>query len=137
AILVINRLPLETYLRGVVPTALGPMVYPQLEAQKAQAVAARTYALKNLGRFNARGYDICDSPACQAYHGTTNEHPLSDSAVTATAGLVLTYENQLIDALYTSTCGGQTDDVANVFPGRAEPYLRGQTSYVGPFATWT
>lgn len=134
---VINRLPLETYLRGVVPSELGPHVFPQIEALKAQAVAARTYALKNMGRFASRGYDICDSPACQAYDGTTNEHPLSDEAVAATGGMVMTYEGELIDALYTSTCGGFTEDVGHVFPGRDDPYLRGVSSYLADYEVWT
>ncbi len=134
---VINELPLETYLRGVVPSELGPRVYPELEAQKAQAVAARTYVLKNLGRFENRGYDICDGPACQAYDGRTNEMALSDEAVKATRGLVLFYGDELIDALYTSTSGGATDDVENMFPGRAEPYLRGKSDYLANFKSWT
>lgn len=134
---VINELPLETYLRGVVPSELGPKVYPELEALKAQAVAARTYVLKNLGRFGRKGYDICDGPACQAYDGTSNEDPMSDEAVRSTRGLVLYYGDELIDALYTSTCGGQTEDVENVFPGRSEPYLRGKTSYLANYQSWT
>lgn len=133
---VINELPLETYLRGVVPTELGPHVFPELEALKAQAVAARTYAIKNMGRFNSKGYDICDTPACQAYEGTKNEHELSDQAISETANLVLRHGDELIDALYTSTCGGFTDDVGNVFPGRDEPYLRSASSYVANYKRW-
>ena len=133
---VINELPLETYLRGVVPSELGPKVFPEVEALKAQAVAARTYALKNMNRFNSRGYDICDGPACQAYEGVKNEDEMSDLAVLETKGMVLYYQDTLIDALYTSTCGGQTDDVGNVFPGRDEPYLRGKTSYLANYSRW-
>ncbi len=134
---VINVLPLEDYLLGVVPTELGPRAFPELEAQKAQAVAARTYALKNMGGFEKHGYDICDSPACQAYEGMTNEDPLSDQAVRETAGIALYHDNELIDALYTSTDGGATDDVANVFPGRDEPYLRSKSSYLASFRKWS
>jgi len=133
---VINELPLETYLRGVVPTELGPRSFPELEAIKAQAVAARTYAIKNRKRFNSKGYDICDTQACQAYAGTTNEDPMADEAILETKGLVLYYDDELIDALYTSTCGGTTDDVENVFPGRSEPYLRAKSSYVADYPTW-
>ncbi len=133
---VVNELPLESYLRAVVPSELGPQVYPELEALKSQAVAARTYAIKSLGRYSKSGYDICDGPACQAYFGAGTEHPLSDQAVAETAGLVMTYQGEFIDALYTSTCGGETDDVENVFPGRAEPYLRGKTSYLMEPASW-
>jgi stage II sporulation protein D len=133
---VINELPMETYLRGVVPTELGPHVFPELEALKAQAVAARTYAIKNMGRFNRKGYDICDTPACQAYEGTKNEHELSDQAIEETIDLVLRHGDELIDALYTSTCGGFTEDVGNVFPGRDEAYLRSVSSYVANYQRW-
>lgn len=134
---VINELPLETYLRGVVPSELGPKIFPELEALKAQAVAARTYTLKNMGRYKRKGYDICDTPACQAYEGAKNEHSLSDLAVRETADIVLYHENRLIDALYTSTCGGTTENVENVFSGRVEPYLRARSSYVAEFPRWT
>ena len=134
---VINVLPMETYLRGVVPTELGPNSFPELEAIKAQAVAARTYALRNLNRFRKKGYDICDTQACQAYEGTTNEVAMSDQAVRETEGIVIYYGDEMIDALYTSTCGGTTDDVENVFPGRKEPYLRAKTSYVANYPSFS
>lgn len=121
---VINELNLEDYLRGVVPAELGSKIYDELEAQKAQAVAARTYAVKRLGDFRTEGYDICPGPACQAYKGFSGEEPLSDQAVKETAGLIATYNGQPIDALFTSTCGGETSDVGVMFPGRNEPYLK-------------
>lgn len=121
---VINELNLEDYLLGVVPAEMGPAIYDELEALKAQAVAARTYALRNLGQFETEGYDICPGPACQAYKGFGGEHELSTRAVRETAGLVMTYEGKMIDALYSATCGGETSDVSTMFPGRDEPYLR-------------
>ncbi|HEU4522723.1 MAG TPA: SpoIID/LytB domain-containing protein, partial [Thermoanaerobaculia bacterium] len=121
---VVNELNLEQYLYGVVPAELGPSVYDELEALKAQAVAARTYAIRNLGQFRTEGYDICPGPACQAYVGFSGEHKLSTQAVEETRGLIVTYEGKPIDALYTSTCGGETSDVATMFPGRTDPYLR-------------
>ncbi len=121
---VINELNLEDYLQGVVPAEMGPSIYDEVEALKAQAVAARTYALRNLGQFESEGYDICPGPACQAYKGFGGEHDLSTRAVRETAGLVMTYEGKLIDALYSATCGGETSDVATMFPGRNEPYLK-------------
>lgn len=121
---VINELNLEDYLRGVVPAEMGPRVYDELEGLKAQAVAARTYAVRNLGQFRTEGYDICPGPACQAYSGFSGEEKLSDQAVRDTAGLILTYEGKPIDALFTSTCGGETSDVATMFPGRTDPYLK-------------
>jgi len=121
----INELPLEDYLRGVVPAEMGPELYPRLEALKAQAVAARTYTLRNLGEFEAEGYDICATPRCQVYRGIAAEHPLSDQAVAETAGQVLLWRGELVDARYSATCGGHTEDVRTVFPLEDAPYLRG------------
>ncbi|MEA2693156.1 MAG: hypothetical protein QOJ16_2543, partial [Acidobacteriota bacterium] len=121
----INELPLEQYLRGVVPSEMGPEQYNQVEALKAQAVAARTYALKNLGEFSREGYDICATPRCQVYGGLDVEHPLSTRAVEETAGQVLLYKGELVDALYSSTCGGHTEDAKVMFPLKEEPYLKG------------
>ena len=124
ALNLINELPVEDYLRGVVPSEMGPELYNQLEALKAQAVAARTYTLRNLGEFSREGYDICATPRCQVYGGMVVEHPLSDRAVSETAGQVLLYKGELVDALYSSTCGGHTEDVHVIFPLKAEPYLK-------------
>ncbi len=124
-VLVINQLNLESYLKGVVPAEMGPTQFPQLDALKAQAVAARTYAIAHLGDAEAEGYDLCATPACQVYAGADAQHPLSDRAVDETAGLIAAYEGAPIDAMYTSTCGGHTEDAALLFSGRAQPYLRG------------
>lgn len=121
---VINELHLEDYLLGVVPAEMGPTIYDEVEALKAQAVAARTYAVRNLRQFESEGYDICPGPACQAYKGFGGEHELSTRAVRETAGLVATYQGQLIDALYSATCGGETSDVGTMFPGRTDPWLK-------------
>jgi stage II sporulation protein D len=121
----IDWIELESYLRAVVPSELGPEVWPQLEALKAQAVAARTYALANAAQFDEDGYDICATPRCQAYGGSAAEHPLSDQAVAATKGEIATWEGRPIDALYTATCGGHTEDAKEIFPEQAAPYLVG------------
>jgi stage II sporulation protein D len=121
----INEVTLEDYLRGVVPREMGPRVYDQLEALKAQAVAARTYTLRNLGEFAEEGYDICATPRCQVYGGLDDEQPLTDRAIAETAGEVLLWNGEPIDALYSSTCGGHTEDVEAIFPLKRGPYLRG------------
>jgi len=126
---VINELDMEEYLRGVVPNEMGPGVYPELQALKAQAIAARTYIIANLGMFGEDGYDVCDSPQCQVYKGAGTEHPLTDQAVQETRGLVLTYGGQPIHALYTSTCGGHTEDGQLIFPEEKGPYLKGVPCY--------
>ncbi len=122
---IINELSLEDYLRGVVPLELGPGLFPEPDAQKAQAVAARTYALANLGQFQAEGFDVCDTPRCQVYGGSSAEHPVSDRAVRDTAGQVLAFNGEPINALFTATCGGHTEDVEVVFPEWRGTYLRG------------
>ena len=121
----INWVALEQYLLGVVPAELGPAQWPELEALKAQAVAARTYVWRNRGQFADDGFDLCDSPRCQVYKGVGVEHPLSDRAVLATRGKVMTWKGEPIVALYTATCGGHTEDGKEIFPEHDEPYLRG------------
>lgn len=122
---VINVLDIEDYLRGVVPNELSPSTFPALEGLKAQAVAARTYVLRNRGQFAGKGYDICATPTCQVYGGRSTEHPLSDRAVEETRGIVAYHRGSLINALYTSTCGGHTETGANIFEGEPTPYLVG------------
>ncbi len=120
---VVNVVPLEAYLRGVVPNELSPTVFSHLEALKAQAIAARTYALKNRGKYAAEGYDLLPTAASQVYRGQGSEHPLSDRAVLETRGIVATYHGEPIDALYTSTSGGRTESSEYVF-GAPQPYLK-------------
>lgn len=121
----INRVSLDDYLRGVVPREMGPEIYDDLDALKAQAVAARTYTLRNLGEFRGEGYDICATPRCQVYGGVASEHALSDRAVLETSGEVLMARERFAESLYSSTCGGHTEDVEVVFPAKSHAYLRG------------
>lgn len=121
----INELGFEDYLRGVVPRELGPELYPEIEAIKAQAIAARTYTVRNLGGFEDEGFDICATPGCQVYGGLGGEHPLSDRAIRETRGMLLVHADVAIEALYSASCGGHTENVEVVFPGRTAPYLRG------------
>ena len=119
---VVNRTTLEEYLLGVVPQELPPDLFPELEALKAQALAARTYALTPRDAYTRRGYDLCSGPACQVYGGVAAEHPLSTAAVRDTAGEALFHDGRLIDALYTAACGGYTENAENVF-SNPTPYL--------------
>ncbi|MFM9905667.1 MAG: SpoIID/LytB domain-containing protein [Pyrinomonadaceae bacterium] len=118
---VVNVVPLEDYLLGVVPSELG---LPQLEAQKAQAVAARTYAIANIGGYGKQGFDMVPTIWSQVYKGVSIETRMGTQAVQSTRGIVATYRGKPINALYTSTCGGRTENSENVFEF-AEPYLRG------------
>jgi peptidoglycan hydrolase-like amidase len=119
---IVNELPLEEYLRGVVPNELNPTAFGQLEALKAQAVAARTYIERNLGQYKHEGYDICATDACQVYFGAKTEDPLATQAIDETRGVVAMYEGRPINALYSSTCGGRTEDAGNIFQEKV-PYL--------------
>ena len=118
---VVNLVKMEYYLRGVVPNELG---FPSLEAQKAQAVAARTYAVKNIGQFASQGFDLLPTTRSQVYRGYSSENSTATRAVEETRGIVATYEGKPIIAYYTSTCGGRTENVENIFETK-EPYLRG------------
>ncbi|MBI4747730.1 MAG: SpoIID/LytB domain-containing protein [Acidobacteria bacterium] len=120
---VVNALPMEEYVRGVVPNELSPNVFPKLEALKAQAVAARTYAVRNKGQFSEEGFDLLPTALSQVYGGRSTEHPLTNRAVEETRGMVAMYQGEPINALYTSTCGGRTEDVEFVF-GKPVPYLK-------------
>jgi stage II sporulation protein D len=136
-IVLINTLNIDDYLQGVVPCELSPYEFGEIEAQKAQAIAARTYALKNLGKHGDLGFDLDDSPASQVYRGLGAETPMSTQAVQETKGQVALYKKELIDALYTSTCGGMTEDVENVFPGQATPYLKSVECTTEKEEEWT
>ncbi len=118
----VNQVPIETYLRGVVPNEIGASAPPA--AIEAQAVLARTYALRNLRRFAIDNYQMCADTHCQVYYGISGSAPQSDRAIAATAGQVLTYQNELVDALYSSTTGGVTAPFSNVWNGADRPYLQ-------------
>jgi stage II sporulation protein D len=122
---VVNVVNIDDYLKGVVPNELSPDSFPQIEALKAQAVAARTYVLRNRGGYSSRGYDICATASCQVYRGKSTERGLSTQAVDETRGTIAAYQGALINALYTSTCGGHTETGSNIFEGSGVPYLVG------------
>src|SRR5262249_32072425 len=96
-----------------------------LEAQKAQAVLIRSYALATAPRHAAEGYDFCDLTHCQVYGGWEGVSGIREEAVRATQSLVLEYQGKPIEALFHSTCGGHTSANQKVFGGRALPYLQG------------
>jgi stage II sporulation protein D len=122
---VVNVIGMEDYVRGVVANELSPGGYPAIEALKAQAVAARSYAFKNRGQFASQGFDLLPTTRSQVYRGLSSEHPLSTRAVDETRGMIATYNGEPINALYTSTCGGRTEDAENIF-NQPLAYLRGR-----------
>lgn len=118
----VNNVPLETYLRGVVPHEIGSGA--PMNAAKAQTIIARTYALRNLRRFQADNYQLCANTHCQVYYGLSDTSDQADQAIQSTQGLVLTYRNELVDALYSSTTGGVTAQFSDVWNGEERPYLK-------------
>ena len=112
---VVNSVALEQYLKGVVGPEIGESA--PLEALKAQAIAARTYTIKNLGKLAFIGADLDDTNRCQNYLGVDAENWRCRTAVEQTSGEVLTYQGSLIDAVYATDCGGMTAQ-------GDEPYLK-------------
>ena len=110
---VINDIPIELYLQGVVPSEM-PSGWEH-DAHKAQAIAARSYAIANLGKRAKYGYDLKDTPEDQAYGGATAETPQTNDAVTETAGIVLIHDGKIIPAYYSASAGGRTKDASQVW----------------------
>lgn len=134
----VNVVELESYLKGNVVNE-SPAFF-HVEALKTQAVAARGYAVANIGRFVRSGYpfDLDDSAGSQVYRGKTSEHPNGNAAVDGTKGIVASYNGKIISAFYSSSMAGHTENYEWTFSGtgnqaQAVPYLKGR--YDGPAGT--
>ena len=147
-LLVINRVPIEEYLRGVVPVEMGPRTERERAALEAQAVASRTFALRRRNASTAPGaYDLVATILAQAYGGVSSENELASEAVLATAGMILEYDGRPIEAVYSSTCGGSTASASEVWRSSDVPYLRAVSDRIAgsddfycsssPRFTWT
>ncbi len=138
---VINVLYIEDYLRGVVPSEIGKRIDEEVEAVKAQAIAARTYAMRHLQQYDGEEYDLKSTVADQLYDGMGVEDNLVNKAIDATAGQVAMFQDAYINAYYHSTCGGMTDDIDQVWDKAESPYLKavadsGACSW-SKYYTWT
>lgn len=120
----VNVLALEDYLLGVVPLEIGARPAEEVEAVKAQAVAARTYAVSHLGGRASLGFDFYATVADQAYGGVAREDPVVGRAVRETRGEVLTHDGLPVLAYYHSTCGGKTAAIDEVWPRPPLAYLK-------------
>ena len=128
-LVVVNVLPVEEYLRGVVSLEIGSRAPGEQAAVEAQAIAARSYAYARLAAIEGNtsrneSFDVLPSVADQVYGGVDVERPFSDKAVDATSGLVLMYGGRVVSAPYFSSCGGETASPEEVWRTTAEPYLR-------------
>ncbi len=123
---VINDIPLEKYLQGVVPSEM-PSSWEH-EAHKAQAIAARSYAIANKGKRAKYGYDLKDTPEDQAYGGASAEKTNTNDAVSETAGIVLVCQGKIISAYYSASAGGRTNTGGQVW-SRDLPFLKSVPSF--------
>jgi len=129
---VVNRVPLEYYVQSVVAVELGMRSPDVREAVLAQTVASRTYAVRYLGRRVALGFDLFATVADQVYPGTDAEEPEVTAATRATAGQILTWNGQPIEAMFHSACGSSTEASDQVFrSGPKLPYLRAVSDRFG------
>ena len=128
-IVVVNVLPIEWYLRGVVPLEIGMRTADEQAAVEAQAIAARSYTAVRLAAVDGgvprdANYDLLASVADQVYGGADAERPFSNQAVARTLGLVIKYHGRTVSAPYHSTCGGETAEPDEVWRSGNEPYLQ-------------
>ena len=146
---VVNELPLETYLRGVVPAEM-PSTWPA-EALEAQSIAARSYAARRL-RPGVSYYDVKDDTSSQVYLGREGEKAATDAAIAATAGVVLRSGSAVANTLFHSAGGGATEHNENVYVSATGAKVAGPVSYLrgssdrapdgtaydagSPYATW-
>ena len=130
---VINIAPLEEYLRGVVGEEMSPS-YP-LEALKAQAVAARSFALKNRKKHDREGFDLCTKTHCQIYEGV-EDFEIVNTAIDSTRGEVLTFKDKIADTNFHADSGGMTEAVADVW-GTNLAYLVPVKEIIQLTAPWT
>ncbi len=136
---VVNVVDLEDYVKGVLPSEM-PGDW-DLEALKAQAVCARTYACLTTKHLSAYGFDVCNTTDCQVYSGVSAATSATDRAVEETEGECLYYDGELAEAYYHSSDGGATEDAENVW-GTDIPYLQGkedpyETGISIPNYSWT
>ncbi len=141
-VLPVNVLPIEDYLKGVVPAEMP--AYWGAEALKSQAVAARTYALRKILLGGSGDFDLEGNEFDQAYGGLTEAQKATDDAVSATRGQVLTSGGHLIDALYTASDGGHSENSEYGFihwnhglrPAASLPYLHGIADPLDHAPSW-
>ena len=134
ALTAVNEVAAESYLAGVVPEEMLPE-WP-IEAVKSQAIAARTFALKNRRRHESEGFDLCATTHCQVYGGIASEKAAATRAIGETAGEAMFYGSTLVDALFHTDSGGMTENSENVW-GSYVPYLKAASEVQTGTQPWT
>lgn len=131
----VNVVDLEEYLYGVIPAEM-PAPYGE-EALKAQTLAARTYAMTKLNAHKSSGYELCDTINCQVYKGYSGENSKTNAIVDETEGEIICYNGTPIEAVFSASTGGYTENSENVW-NSVVPYLRAVPE-VGEYGnnTWT
>jgi len=122
-LLVVNRVALETYLAGVIAAEMG-LHFPD-EALKAQAIASRTYAVRRMRTRRSKDYDVGVTQSTQVYRGIPAADARATRIVSATRGIIMSWEGTILDALYSSTCGGATRPATEAFGDPAPAALDG------------
>ena len=122
-LILINKIPMEDYLKGVLPKETSSL-WP-LEALKAQAVAARTFALFKAIENRGEPYVLSKGVLSQVYGGKTAENSITNRAVDMTEGQILVYQGKIFPAYFHSTCGGATTHAEHVWNVKPHPALRG------------
>ncbi len=121
---VINMIGLETYIEGVLPYEISSTWH--IEAQKAFAIAARSYAVGNKGKhYKDYGFDLCSATNCQVYRGAGSVTDTVKKAVSDTSGKILTYNGKVATLYYSSSTGGCTVSAKDCWGGTSAPYLAG------------
>lgn len=120
---IVNVLPIETYVLGIVDAELGSLAFNP-ESLKAQIVASRSYVLASRGRHRKESYDFCDRPHCQAFGGTSSIRSDFKAAMEISRGQYLAYKGKPIPAFFHDNCGGLTAFIQDIWPCSASPYLQ-------------
>lgn len=128
---IINKVDLETYLKGVVPAEMPGNKSSRLNALKAQAICARTYALKRIEGNSKNKFDLYADTRDQVYGGLNRQKALSDKAVNQTHGTVIMYNDTLASVFYHSSCGGILEAAENVWQNISKPYLTSRQDALG------
>ena len=128
---IINRLDLEEYLKSVVPSEMPAQKSAYYEALKAQAICARTYALKKMDERKDQSFDVYNDHRDQVYGGLKSQTTLASNAVIETRGDVIMFNDKLADIFYHSTSGGMLESAENVWPDYKQPYLKSRQDAIG------